>query len=210
MSAVCERHAISDQEQCAIVLGHTLADGRQNVVGTLPIAGDDEHPKRLPPVLPRVLPVVLCGGVGEKFPLETGLHEVPAIDRHGAAITLDEEGAEPAIRVADGEDMVGSNTEVVHAVVAVDLRAHHPRPLASLRFLRSALQKKLRVQQLKAGSLPDRALQCNPHVRDRQRVLDELPAGEIVLAGPIHLGGVDAVVDEKSRSAIAERVHHRR
>ena len=39
-------------------------------------------------------------------------------------------------------------------------------------------------------------------------MLDELPAGKIVLAFPID-AGVDAMLDEKSRAAIAEGIHHR-
>ena len=160
MSTARQRHAIGHQEQRTIVLVHALADGRQDVVGTLPVAGDDEHPKCLPAVVPRVFPVVLGGGVGEEFPLEAGLHEVPAIDRHGAAITFDEEGAEPAIGVADGEHIVGSNAEVVHAVVAVNLRAHHPRLLAPPRFLRARVaEETLRPRARKPGR--SRIARCN-------------------------------------------------
>ena len=40
-------------------------------------------------------------------------------------------------------------------------------------------------------------------------MLDELPAGEIVLAFPIDVGRVDAVLDQKFCAATAERIHHR-
>src|SRR5207253_1399752 len=85
----------------------------------------------------------------------------PESDRRGAAIARDDEGPESAIGVADGEHIIGSNAELVHAVVAINLRAHHPRLFSPLRVLGRALQKKLCVQKLKAGSLPDRALQGN-------------------------------------------------
>ena len=45
----------------------------------------------------------------------------------------------------------------------------------------------LGLQELEAGAITNRALQGDPHVGDRQRMQDELAAGEIVLAGPIHL-----------------------
>ena len=41
-------------------------------------------------------------------------------------------------------------------------------------------------------------------------MLDELPAGQIVLAGPVHLGGVETVLDQQPRPAVAERIDHGR
>ncbi len=50
----------------------------------------------------------------------------------------------------------------------------------------------------------------NAHVGDGQRVLDEVAAGEIVLACPIDVGGIDAVLDQEPRTAVAERIDHGR
>jgi hypothetical protein len=53
-------------------------------------------------------------------------------------------------------------------------------------------------------------LQSNPHIRNRQRVLDELAAGKIVLASPIDLSDFWTIVlDQELGPTVAEGVDNR-
>ncbi len=122
---------------------------------------DDEHPKRLPAELTLMQKRALGCRVGEELSLEAGLHEVRAIDRHGAAVALDEEGAEAAVGSSRWRTHGRDRRRARGGVVVVDARTQHPRPLAPPRFFRRTLQQKIaRLQQLKAGTLPDGALQA--------------------------------------------------
>lgn len=205
-----ERWVIGHQKQVAILLVHAGANAGQDVVGTLPVAGDDEHAEGLPAELARMLPMPSRCRVGEKLPLKAGLQEVAALHRHGAAIAFDEEGAKPAIGIADGEDMVGRHAELVCAVVTVDPCAHRPRRPSCPRVRRCHPQQLHCLKDLIARPLADRPLEGNTHVGDGQRMLDELPAGEIILARPVDVGRVKTLLDQQSRAAVGQRVHHGR
>jgi hypothetical protein len=70
------------------------------------VGGDQEHAKGLPAELPLMQIGALGCSVGEELSLQAGLLEVGAIDWHGAAITLNEKGAEPAIVHRQGPRIV--------------------------------------------------------------------------------------------------------
>ena len=180
-----------------------------DVVRSLHVRRDDENAKCFPSVLPRVLAVPLGCGVGENLTFQTGLPQVAAIDRHRSSVALNEKGAEPAIWITDGEGVVGRDPEVMHVVIVIYLRPHHPRLLSPTCVLRRDREQLLGLEDLEARALADSALQRHPHVRDGQRVVDELAAGEIILARPVGIGGIDAVLDQQADAAIAKRVDNR-
>ena len=76
--------------------------------------------KRLPAELTLMQIGALGCGVGKEFSLQAGLLEVGAINRHGAAIALDEECAEPAVGIEDRKWVVRSDAKLDRGVVVVD------------------------------------------------------------------------------------------
>ena len=151
------------------------------------------------------------GQIGAHFPLEAGLPDIAARDRHRTTVDLDDKGMAGAIGEHQAEHKIGDQPDVMERA---PIRERYPQRegIALAEGLIGKGGNHLGwMDEPKARASLRRPLQRHVKIDDLKLVLDEGASGLPVFAAPFDVGKIDAVaLDEKPCAAVGQGVGDRR